>query len=136
MNVMMSNLSAPSTQTTAPRISLPKLLLHLEGLANFITAIALYANQQGNWWTFALLLFTPDVAMLGYLHSTRLGAFTYNLAHTYITPLLLIALSVAIASPLLMHLALILLAHIGMDRMVGYGMKYPTAFKDTHLGKV
>lgn len=136
MTILISNLSTPPAQTVAPRMSLPKFMLHLEGLAIFITAIALYANQQGNWWMFALLLFTPDVAMVGYLHSIRLGAFTYNLAHTYTTPLLLIALSVAIGSPLLMHVGLILLAHIGMDRTVGYGLKYPTAFKDTHLGRV
>jgi hypothetical protein len=28
------------------------------------------------------------------------------------------------------------LAHVGMDRAVGYGLKYPTAFGRTHLGVV
>jgi hypothetical protein len=32
--------------------------------------------------------------------------------------------------------ALIWFAHISMDRTVGYGLKYPTSFKDTHLERV
>jgi hypothetical protein len=26
--------------------------------------------------------------------------------------------------------------HIGMDRALGFGLKYETDFKDTHLGRV
>ena len=33
-------------------------------------------------------------------------------------------------------LGLIWLAHIGMDRAIGYGLKYPTNHKDTHLQRV
>jgi hypothetical protein len=32
--------------------------------------------------------------------------------------------------------ATIWVAHIGFDRMLGYGLKYPTAFSDTHLGRI
>ena len=32
--------------------------------------------------------------------------------------------------------SLIWLAHIGFDRTLGYGLKCPTAFKDTHLQRV
>ena len=39
-------------------------------------------------------------------------------------------------SGLPVQLALIWLGHIGMDHALGYGLKYPTAFGDTHLQRV
>ena len=83
-----------------------------------------------------VLLLVPDVSMIGYLHNTRTGALTYNLVHTYALPVLLIVVCTATGTTLLLQLGLIWLAHIGMDRSVGYGLKYPNAFKDTHLGRV
>jgi multisubunit Na+/H+ antiporter MnhB subunit len=118
------------------RMSLPKALLHIEGLAAFAAAIALYAYQGYSWWLFALLLLAPDVAMVGYLVNTRIGAIAYNLAHTYALPVLLGVLSLLADQTLGMQLALIWLAHIAMDRAVGYGFKYATSFHDTHFGRV
>jgi hypothetical protein len=46
------------------------------------------------------------------------------------------ALGMIFASPVVVAVALIWFAHIGMDRTVGYGLKYPTSFKDTHLQRV
>jgi hypothetical protein len=34
------------------------------------------------------------------------------------------------------QLGLIWFAHIGVVRAIGYGLKYPTGFKDTHLQRV
>jgi hypothetical protein len=129
----MTTISKPSTR---PAISLPKLLLHLEGLTALIVAVGLYAQQGFSWWVFALLLLAPDLAMLGYLINLRAGSIVYNLLHTYALPLGLAAISFGAGWPLGLQLALIWLAHIGMDRTVGYGLKYPTHFKDTHLARV
>lgn len=127
---------APQAVQERPAISLPKLLLHLEGAAFFAASIVAYTRLGGNGWVFALLLFAPDLSALGYLVNTRVGALAYNLAHTYVTPILLAGIGFWLNMPALVEIALILSAHISMDRTVGYGLKYPSAFKDTHLGRV
>jgi hypothetical protein len=125
------------SETQAAPISMPRLLLHLEGAAVLLTAVILYGRFTGaSWWLFALLLLVPDAAMLPYLVSARAGAISYNLVHTYTTPLLLGVISVLVGWQVGVVLALILLAHNGMDRLFGYGLKYPTRFKDTHLGRL
>ncbi|MGC4049469.1 MAG: DUF4260 domain-containing protein [Paludibaculum sp.] len=110
----------------------PRPLLHLEGAAVLVLSLYAYQAQHASWGLFALLLLVPDLSMLGYLVNARAGAQAYNAVHTYVGPLLLALYSVG-AHPALLPLALIWLAHIGMDRMLGYGLKYPTHFKDTHL---
>jgi hypothetical protein len=114
----------------------PGVLLRLEGVAAFIGAVTAYAHLNGSGWLFALLLFLPDVSMAGYLLNVPTGALTYNIAHTYIFPAALLALALTSGWSLGVLLALIWLAHIGMDRTLGFGLKYPTAFKDTHLHRV
>ena len=114
----------------------PRLLLHLEGAAFLLAAGILYQRSHAGWLWFALLFFTPDFFMLGYLANKKVGALIYNLGHTYAAPLLLLlALSLSGQSTY-GWLALIWLAHIGFDRLLGYGLKYETAFKDTHLQRV
>ena len=39
-----------------------------------------------------------------------------------------------LAIPVLGLAGAILVAHTGGDRLLGYGLKYPTSFQDTHLG--
>ena len=56
--------------------------------------------------------------------------------HTYVGPVALGATGILADSERAAQVALIWLAHIGMDRLLGYGLKYPTAFKDTHLQRV
>lgn len=124
------------TATKTNTLSLPALLLRLEGLVVLVGSIALYAHQGGDWLPFVVLLLTPDLSMVGYTVNARVGALAYNAAHTYALPALLMALALAAGLPLLVQLALIWFAHIGMDRTVGYGLKYPTDFKDTHLARV
>lgn len=114
----------------------PSLILHLEGAAVLIGAVWLYDLSGGNWWLFALLLFAPDLSWLGYLAGTRVGAFIYNLFHTYVLPLLLLGAGYLFKDVLLSQLALIWISHIGLDRLMGYGLKYTTAFKDTHFQRV
>ena len=112
----------------------PRALLRLEGLAMLAAASAAYAQTGQGWWLFAALLLVPDVFMLGYLVSLRLGAASYNLGHTYLSPAILGAAGFWLSSPFVTAVALIWLAHIGMDRAVGYGLKYPDAFQHTDLG--
>jgi hypothetical protein len=116
--------------------NLPRLLLHLEGAAVLITALIFYGQNGYSWWLFALLLLAPDLSALGYLHSQAIGSLCYNVVHTTVLPIALALLSLLLGMDLGLQLALIWLAHIGMDRSVGYGLKYPDGFKITHFNKV
>jgi Domain of unknown function (DUF4260) len=117
-------------------LSLPKALLHVEGAALLALAVFLYAENGQSWWWFLLLLLAPDVGMVGYVAGTRVGALTYNAFHSYPAPVVLAMIGVQTDEPLVVAIALTWFAHIGMDRLFGYGLKYPTDFKDTHLGHV
>ncbi|WP_110513382.1 DUF4260 domain-containing protein [Herpetosiphon llansteffanensis] len=116
--------------------SLAKQLLHAEGLGLLLIAILGYAWQGFAWWQFALALFAPDLLMLGYLWGPKVGSICYNLGHVTLLPLSFLALGVVNDWRLGLQIGLIWLSHIGLDRMLGYGLKYPTQFKDTHLGRV
>lgn len=113
----------------------PGRILRLEGLAALIIALILYARFGGAWGLFAILFLTPDLAMLGYLAGPRWGALAYNAAHSYLGPAALAATSLATGAHTPVMIALIWVAHIGFDRVLGYGLKYGTAFGDTHLGR-
>jgi len=113
-----------------------KGLLHSEGLIFFIGSLYFYASIDASWLLFVLCLFLPDLFMLGYVVNNSIGALVYNIGHTYLLPLLFLILSVSLKLDLLLALSLIWIAHIGMDRTVGYGLKYPSQFKETHLQKV
>ena len=115
---------------------IPGLLLRVEGLAVATAALALYFDGDHPWWLLVALILAPDLAMLGYAAGPYVGAAAYNLAHTYLGPLVLGAIGVLADVHTCVALALIWAAHIGIDRLLGYGLKYPTAFKDTHLQRV
>jgi hypothetical protein len=114
----------------------PKPLLRLEGLAVLVAAGILYRSLHASWIVFASLFLAPDLFMLGYLFGNRAGARAYNLVHTYTAPVALGCVAYFTPTPLLFGLSLIWAAHIGMDRFLGYGLKYETGFKDTHLGNL
>ncbi len=120
----------------AVRWSGPKLLLHLEGGTVLLAAFAAFRVIGGQWTTFLLLFLTPDISMLGYLVSPRTGAIAYNAFHTYCGPFGLWLLAYFYHRPVLMSFSLIWLGHIGFDRMMGYGLKYSSGFKDTHFGRL
>ena len=111
-------------------------LLRLEGAAVLIAAIAAYQILGGDWWIFALLILAPDLSMFGLLAGETTGARIYNAAHTYIVPGALAAIGWFGGIDWLTPLALIWIAHIGMDRAVGYGLKYPGFDHHTHLGLI
>ena len=115
---------------------MPSLLLRLEGAALFLGALVLYFHEGFGWLALVLLALAPDLAMLGYAAGTQVGAIAYDVAHTEALPIAVAVAGVVADGDLAVQLALIWLAHIGADRAIGYGLKYPTAFKDTHLQRV
>jgi hypothetical protein len=112
------------------------VMLRLEGLVAFIASLYAYQALGGNWWIFAVLILAPDLAMLGLLRGQVFGARLYNAAHTYTVPALLGALAYAAGAAWLLPLAVIWIAHIGLDRALGYGLKYPGLDHHTHLGLI
>jgi hypothetical protein len=113
-----------------------RTLLRLEGFAAFAAAIAFYAQAKFSWPAFALLFLAPDLAMLAYLAGPHAGAVAYNLTHTYALALALALVGLCVGLPAAAAGGLIWIAHIGFDRALGYGLKYPTGFGDTHLGRI
>jgi hypothetical protein len=114
----------------------PAVLLRIEGAMVLVLSLLFYQGIAAPWWQFFLLFLWPDLFMLGYLVSVRLGTQLYNLVHTYIFALTLAGAAVYQHRSALLSFALIWTAHIGADRALGYGLKYPTFFKDTHLQRV
>jgi hypothetical protein len=117
-------------------LSLPKIMLHAEGAAMFIAACILYARIGANGWVFALLFFSFDIFMLGYLRNPQFGSVIYNIGHTETVPMALALIGFLATIEPLMGFAFIWLGHIGLDRLLGYGLKYPTFFKDSHLQRL
>ena len=116
--------------------ALPRLLLKIEGLAIAAGALTLYFHFDYGWVLLVVLVLAPDLAMLGYLAGPRVGSLAYDLAHTELWPVVLVVAGVLADSRVPVEIGLIWLAHIGIDRLLGYGLKYPTGFKDTHLQRV
>lgn len=110
--------------------------LRMEGIVTLLVACMVYHAQNFEWGQFALLILLPDLSMLGYLKNPRLGAACYNMAHTYIAPGILIFAYASSSETILLQAALIWIAHIGIDRALGFGLKYSDDFKHTHLGKL
>jgi len=112
------------------------VILRIESLAIFVAGVLLYLQLNGNALWLLPFLLIPDTSMIGYLSSPRLGAITYNLAHNLAAALALLAIGWFAAIAPLALAGAILFAHVGMDRTLGYGLKLPTDFKDTHLGRI
>ena len=113
-----------------------RVLLRLEGLIVLLVSLMLYSGFGEGWVLFGVLFLAPDLSMLGYLAGPRVGAISYNAAHTYAASGALAGFGLALASPLAVALALIWTAHIGFDRAMGYGLKSPSGFHTTHLGQI
>ena len=127
---------ALDSSTDAIRGSHIQLLLRLEALAAVALSALFYARTGASWWLFAALWLLPDLSMLGYLAGPKLGARVYNAIHSYVTPAALAVTSLLLSSPGMLPYALIWINHIAVDRLLGYGLKYPAGFAWTHLGKL
>ena len=112
------------------------LAIRLEWAVAAAVAIVLYAMTGVTWWLFALLILAPDLSMLGYLAGPRVGAIAYNALHVLIFPLLLALVGYLLANATASAVALVWIAHIAIDRALGYGLKLPSGFQDTHLGRI
>jgi hypothetical protein len=108
--------------------------LRLEGCAACATAIFAYAHTGQSWLMFALLFLTPDLSMAAYFMGPRTGAAIYNLFHSYAGAATVWCSSLALGNQMATAVALVWFAHIGFDRALGYGLKFTTSFKHTHLG--
>lgn len=115
-----------------------KLLLRLEALALFLLGIAglYYQPLHVNPWLWPLLILAPDLSMLGYLGGPRIGAVSYNIAHHKAVAISLTAIGFHAGSPIVQFIGILLFTHSAMDRVLGYGLKYPDDFKHTHLGRL
>ena len=123
--------STKSMATTRPPTA---RWLRMEGTAIGALALIAYGTTGASWWLFAALILVPDLAMVAYLAGPRVGALIYNLAHTYTVPMALAGAAMIAGLPFLLAVALVWIAHIGLDRMLGYGLKLPEGFKHTDLG--
>lgn len=109
-------------------------LLKLEDLGLFGLSLLLFSQLPYGWWVYALLFLAPDLGMLGYLAGPKVGAATYNLTHHLGLAVLLYAAGILAAIPPLALAGAVMLGHSSLDRVLGYGLKYPDSFHHTHLG--
>jgi hypothetical protein len=113
-----------------------RTILRIEGLAMLVAAAIMYGKSGFGWSTFALFFLVPDLSFAGYLAGNRIGALTYNAAHSYIGALACFSAGLILVAPALEVAGLIWCAHIGFDRALGYGLKYAAGFGFTHLGRI
>lgn len=111
-----------------------RALLNLEEAAQFLLSILLFSQLDYAWWIFPALLFLPDISIAGYAFSSRTGAIIYNLFHHKLIAVLLIAGGYIFHIPSVACAGIILFGHSAMDRVFGFGLKYPDSFSHTHLG--
>ena len=114
----------------------PGALLRIEETALLVGAVVLYWQMYFSWVLFAMLFLAPDLFMVGFLASPKVGAAIYNFGHLVVWPLVVFAVGWSSGKSVWEAVGIIWFAHIAMDRMLGFGLKYPGAFKDTHLQHV
>lgn len=110
--------------------------LRAEGVSAVGLGWVAWSSVGGELLWFIPLLLVPDISMVGYLRGPHLGAITYNLAHNWLTGGVVLGLGAWLAVTPLVLAGAVLVAHTGLDRLFGYGLKYPTSFQDTHLGRI
>lgn len=113
-----------------------RILLRVEGLCVLAASLLAYAELGGGWGVFALFFFAPDVSFLGYLAGSRVGAASYNATHSLVGALSILVVGFLLTVPVAITAGIIWMAHIGFDRALGYGLKYPAGPALTHLGVI
>lgn len=113
-----------------------KSILKVEELAMFLLSIFFFSTLDFAWWVFPAWILAPDIGMLGYIVSTKLGAITYNIFHHKGVAILVGMLGVLLSNSELQLAGIILFGHASMDRVMGYGLKFYDNFKHTHLGEL
>ncbi len=110
--------------------------LKTEELLMFCATLILYPSLNYSWWWFAALILVPDIGMIGYLFNNQIGAITYNITHNKGIALVVGIFGYFSGSYLLLLAGLIMFSHASMDRIFGFGLKYPDSFKHTHLDQL
>jgi hypothetical protein len=133
-------MAAMTTYPTTTEVAVPQATvrgwLRLEGLAAFVAGLALYGWLGGAWLVLLPLLLLPDLSAVGYLRGARIGAFAYNVIHNWALGLAVLGIGLVTDIAPVAIAGAVLIAHVGMDRAAGYGLKLPTSFQDTHLGRM
>lgn len=111
-------------------------IISIEYILAFIITVSFYGHLNFPWLYFIVFLLLPDITMLGYLINTKIGALFYNMGHSFVLPAMLMVIGLLTTTPIPLMAALIWLAHIFLDRALGYGLKYDDAFKKTHLQQI
>lgn len=114
----------------------PRFVLRADGAAIALVAVLLYQELGVAWWVFAVGFLAPDLSLVAYLASARVGAMIYNVAHSYLGGAAVFGVGLLLENVPLMTAGLIWVAHVGIDRAVGFGLKYPDEFRRTHLQRV
>ena len=112
-----------------------KTIFRFEGLMLFLLCLFFYNQLHASWLIFFVLWLLPDLSAVGYLKNSRIGAATYNLIHNYILAGLIIFIGFWLKNNFIISLGIILASHVSLDRFCGYGLKFPSGFKDTHMQK-
>ena len=131
----MTVIDQPMDAARVPAVSV-RFWLRLEGAAVFVAGLIAYGQLGAPWLLVLPLLVLPDVSAIGYLGGPRLGALTYNVVHNWAFGLGVLGVGLATNVGAIAVLGAAAIAHVGMDRAVGYGLKLPTSFQDTHLGRI
>ncbi len=113
-----------------------KILLKLEYVFLFLIGILAFVETGISWWWFAAMFFLPDLSMLGYMAGSKAGAFLYNLFHHFAVGILCFIVGKYLNNDDLTVAGIILFSHSAFDRILGYGLKYPNSFHNTHLGTI
>lgn len=113
-----------------------KTILRFEGLCVLILGTIIYLRFSFDFYHFLIFFFTPDITLLGYFVNKKIGAILYNISHSNILPLILLAYAILFANPFTMKISIIWLCHIGFDRALGFGLKSEDSFFITHLGNI
>lgn len=124
------------TNRTKQHLTDMKNILKLEQVAIFLFSIILFNQTSFTWWLFPALILLPDISMIGYVWGTKFGAFLYNFFHHLGVAILFLTIGWWWHQPLIELTGIILLGHLSMDRIFGYGLKYSDSFQSTHLGKI
>ena len=110
-----------------------KALLKGEELLLFALAVHLFGRLGYDWWVYLVLLLVPDLSMVAYVGGARLGAITYNIFHLRALAIGLYLAGAWAGAAAAQLAGLVLLGHSTLDRVFGFGLKYPDAFEHTHL---
>ena len=112
------------------------IILRAEQLALMALGIGLWLVNGGTPWLLIPAWLLVDLSMVGYLGGPRLGSITYNAAHNLVLPIALIGIGWWLGTAWLLLAGAVFITHVGLDRALGYGLKLPTDFRDTHLGRI